>query len=83
MAGRLMGDWGQYTEFYKTFCVKRFNDLCERRKAYPELTEILTQKIQEIKDYCYKMWFMELKDSTEKISERENKEMYLFDFMGA
>lgn len=48
-------------EYFKSFSIKRYNDLVERRKKNGS-NKVLDRKITEIKEYCYKKWLIELEE---------------------
>ena len=52
---------GNYEDYFKSFAIKRFNDLTERKRKEGE-NPILNRKITEIKEYCYKKWLIELEE---------------------
>lgn len=50
-----------YDDYFKSFAIKRFNDLTERKRTLGE-NPVLNRQIKEIKEYCYKKWLIELEE---------------------
>lgn len=60
-----------YDDYFQTFAVKRLEDLQQRQsKLLPDNPRI-KKEIQEIKDYLYKNWLIEINSPIEKPKQLE------------